>query len=435
MLAACLGFVVAFAFILFQVPIALALGVVGFFGYACINGWTPALSMVATLTRESTLTYSLIVLPLFVLMGDLIAGAGISQDLFRAAQALIGRRRGGLAMATVLACGAFGAPCGSSVATAATMAKVTIPPMRAHGYADSLSAAAVAAGGTLGILLPPSIIMVIYGVATQTHIGMLYAAGMIPGLIATLGYMLAVKWSVWRKPSLAPVAEKTEKQNVRELVRSLWPVTLIFLLVMGGLYGGLFTSIEAAGVGAATSMAFAIATPKMSWRKIYEILVDTAKTSTMMFAIILGAALFGEFVNLTGVHEGLLKLVQGTTLPPFGVILVIIVIYLFLGSVLESLSMILLTVPIFFPVIVALGYDPVWFGILIVMVIEVGLIHPPIGINLYVIRSMMPEIPMMAIVKGVIPFIVSDLLRILLIAAFPAVVMWLPRLLFKSAGG
>lgn len=435
MLAASLGFVIAFAFILFQVPIATALGLVGFGGYLLLSGATPALSMVATITRESTMSYSLIVLPLFVLMGDLIAGGGISQDLFRAAQAMIGRRRGGLAMATVLACGAFGAPCGSSVATAATMAKVTIPPMRSHGYADSLSAAAVAAGGTLGILIPPSIIMVVYGVATQTHIGMLYAAGIIPGIIATLGYMAAVKWSVWRDPSIAPIAEKTEKQNTRELAIKLWPVVFIFALVMGGLYGGLFTSVEAAGVGAAASMAFAIAKHEMTWAKIYEILVDTARTSTMMFAIILGAALFGEFINLTGVHEGLLKLVEGTSLPPFGIILIIIVIYLFLGSVLESLSMILLTVPIFFPVVVKLGYDPVWFGILIVMVVEVGLIHPPIGINLYVIRSMMPEIPMMSIVKGVVPFIVSDLARILLIAAVPAVVMWLPNLLFKTAGG
>jgi len=435
MLAACLGFLIAFSFILFQVPIATALGLVGFGGYALISGWTPALSMVATLTRESTLAYSLIVLPLFVLMGDLIAGAGISQDLFKAAQAMIGRRRGGLAMATVLACGAFGAPCGSSVATAATMAKVTIPPMRTHGYADSLSTAAVAAGGTLGILIPPSIIMVIYGVATQTHIGMLYAAGMVPGLIATLGYMAAVKWSVWRDPSIAPVAEAVEKQNAWELAKALWPVVLIFVIVMGGLYGGLFTSIEAAGVGAMASMIFAIFNHQMTWKKIYDILVDTARTSTMMFAIILGAALFGEFINLTGVHEGLLKLVQGNSLPPFGIILVMIVIYLLLGSVLESLSMILLTVPIFFPVITALGYDPVWFGILIVMVVEVGLIHPPIGINLYVIRSMMPEIPMMSIVKGVIPFIVADLARILLIAAVPSIVMWLPNLLYKSSGG
>jgi tripartite ATP-independent transporter DctM subunit len=435
MLVAIIGFIIAFSFILFQVPIAIALGVVGFGGYIYLNGLTPALSMVATLTRESTLAYSLIVLPLFVLMGDLIAGAGISQDLFKAAQKLIGRRRGGLAMATLLACGAFGASCGSSVATAATMAKVTIPPMRSHGYADSLSAAAVAAGGTLGILIPPSIIMVIYGVATQTHIGMLYAAGMIPGAIATLGYMAAVKWSVWRDPSIAPINENPEKQDGKQLLKSLWPVVLIFVVVMGGLYGGLFTSIEAAGVGAATSMTFAVFHHHMSWKKIYVILVDTAKTSTMMFAIILGAALFGEFINLTGVHVGLLKLVEGTSLPPFGVILILIVIFLLLGSVLESLSMILLTVPIFFPVVVKLGYDPVWFGILIVMVVEVGLIHPPIGINLYVIRSMMPEIPMMSIVKGVIPFIVSDLLRILLIAAVPGVVMWLPNLLYKTAGG
>ena len=435
MTASLIGLTIAFGLIFFQVPIATALGLVGFGGYVALNGWAPTLSMVANMTRDSSLVYTLIVLPLFVLMGDLIAGAGISQDLFKAAQALIGRRRGGLAMATVLACGAFGAPCGSSVATAATMAKVTIPPMRAHGYADSLSTAAVAAGGTLGILLPPSIIMVIYGVATQTHIGMLYAGGMIPGVIATIDYMLAVKWSVWRNPSLAPIRENPERTSVLDLVRSLWAVVLIFVVVMGGIYGGLFTSVEAAGVGAAMALALAVSRRSMTWRRIHEILVDTCKTSAMMLAIVLGAALFGEFINITGVHEGLLRLVKDTSLSPFGVVLVIIGIYLLLGSVLESLSMVLLTVPIFFPVIKELGYDPVWFGVLIVMVVEIGLIHPPIGINLYVIRSMFPEIPLMSIVLGVIPFIVSDLFRILLIAAFPIIVTWLPDLLFPTGGG
>ena len=433
MLAACLGFLVAFSLILFQVPIATALGIVGIAGYAVLNDWKPALSMVATITKDSTLLYTLIVLPLFVLMGNLVAGAGISVDLFRAAQAFIGRRRGGLALATVAACGGFGAICGSSVATAATMGKVAIPAMRKLGYSDSLSAASVAAGGTLGILIPPSIIMVVYGVATQTHIGKLFAAGVIPGLIAIMGYMAAVKWTVWRDPAAAPLADEMEKPDKAALLRSLWPVAVIFGVVMGGIYGGFFTSIEASGIGASAAMVFALMHHSLKLKDIFAILVDTARTSAMMFAIILGAALFGEFINLTGVHEGLLKVVNGSGLPPFGIILLMVVLYILLGSVLESLSMILLTVPIFFPIIKALGYDPVWFGILIVVVVEIGLIHPPIGVNLFVIRSVVPDIPMISILKGIIPFIVADLLRILLIASVPAISLWLPNLLFKAA--
>lgn len=435
MFAAILGFVVAFALILFQTPIATALGLVGFGGYVVLSGWTPAFSMVATVTRDNTMVYTLIVLPLFVLMGNLVAGAGISADLFRAAQVFIGRRRGGLAMATVGACGAFGAICGSSVATAATMGKVAIPAMRRLGYADSLSAASVAAGGTLGILIPPSIIMVVYGVATQTHIGKLFAAGVVPGLIAIAGYMAAVQWSVWRNPAVAPLADEAEKLDGRALFRALWPVAVIFGIVMGGIYGGVFTSIEAAGIGAVAAFVFSLTRHNLGPRQIYDIFVDTAQTSAMMFAIILGAAVFGEFVNMTGVHEGLLKVVQGSGLPPFGVIMLMVVLYILLGSVLESLSMILLTVPIFFPIIQSLGYDPVWFGILIVVVVEVGLIHPPIGVNLFVIRSVMPDIPMMTVVKGVVPFIVADLLRIFLIASVPAISLWLPNLLFKNAVG
>jgi tripartite ATP-independent transporter DctM subunit len=408
---------------------------VGFGGYVALTGLIPGASMVATVTRDNTLVYTLIVLPLFVLMGNLVAGAGISTELFRAAQALIGRRRGSLAMATVVACGGFGAICGSSVATAATMGKVAIPAMRKLGYADSLSAASVAAGGTLGILIPPSIIMVIYGIATQTHIGMLFAAGIVPGIIAIGGYMAAVKWSVWRKPSIAPLREESEKLDGGELFRALWPVAVIFAIVMGGIYAGVFTSVEASGIGAIAALMFALSRRDIRMRDIYAIFVDTAQTSAMMFAIILGAAMFGEFVNKTGVHEGLLHVIQGSGFPPFGVILLMVVMYILLGSVLESISMILLTIPIFFPIIVSLGYDPVWFGILIVVVVEVGLIHPPMGVNLFVIRSVMPDIPMMTVVKGVVPFIVSDLLRIFLIATVPAISLWLPQLLFKGASG
>ena len=360
--------------------------------------------MVATITRDSTLAYTLIVLPLFVLMGNLVAGAGISGDLFRAGQALIGRRRGGVAMATVAACGAFGAICGSSVATAATMGKVAIPEMRRLGYDDRLASAAVAAGGTLGILIPPSVIMVVYGVATQTHIGMLFAAGIVPGIIADPGatcWPCATRSGAIRRRPRSPA--RTRAVDGRTLVRTLWPVAAIFALVMGGIYGGVFTSVEASGIGAAAALLFALTRHNLTLRQIREIFVDSAQTSAMMFAIILGAAMFGEFVNLTGVHEGLLALVKDSGLSPFGVILVLIAIYLLLGCVLESLSMILLTVPIFFPVVTALGFDPVWFGILVVVVVEIGLITPPIGVNLFVIRSVTPDITMSSVIRGVLP--------------------------------
>jgi tripartite ATP-independent transporter DctM subunit len=434
MLALSTGFVIAFVLILMQVPIATALGLVGFGGVAILNGWTPAVSMVATITRDSTLAYTLIVLPLFVLMGDLVAGAGISGDLFRAAQSLIGRRRGGVAMATVGACGVFGSICGSSVATAATMGKIAIPEMQRLGYDDRLASAVVAAGGTLGILIPPSVIMVVYGVATQTHIGRLFAAGIVPGIIAVLGYMLAVRYTIWRDPSQAPVAPATAKFEGRSW-RSLWPVAAIFGVVMGGIYGGLFTSVEASGIGAAAALLFAVTRHDLKLRQIGEIFVSSAKVSVMMFGIILGAALFGEFVNLSGVHEGLLSMIHDSGLSSFGVILVLIAIYLVLGCVLESLSMILLTVPIFFPIVTALGYDPVWFGILVVVVVEIGLITPPIGVNLFVIRSVTPDIKMSTIIRGVLPFIVADMVRVLLIAAIPALSLWLPNLLFNTASG
>jgi tripartite ATP-independent transporter DctM subunit len=435
MLAVSIGFLISFALIFLQVPIATALGLVGFGGVVWLNGWTPALSMAATITRDTTLVYSLIVLPLFVLMGNLVAGAGISGDLFRAAQAMIGRRRGGVAMATIVASGGFAAICGSSVATAATMGKVAIPEMRRLGYGEKLASAVVAAGGTLGILIPPSVIMVVYGVATQTHIGKLFAAGVVPGLIAVLGYMLAVRYMVWRDSSQAPVTAERVEMDVRALFRTLWPVAAIFGIVMGGIYGGLFTSVEASGIGASAALLFALTRHNLTLAKIREIFADSARTSAMMFGIILGAALFGEFVNITGVHEGLLAMVQGSGLSPFGVIMVMIAIYLVLGCVLESLSMILLTVPIFFPIVVALGYDPVWFGILVVVVVEIGLITPPIGVNLFVIRSVTPDIPMGSIVRGILPFIASDLVRVMLIATIPALSLWLPNLLFNGAGG
>jgi tripartite ATP-independent transporter DctM subunit len=431
MLAALLGFLAAFALIFFQVPIALALSAVGILGYAMLIGWNPALSMIATTTQDSTLVYSLTVVPLFILMGNIVAGARISHDLYAAAQAMVGRRRGALAMATVVSCAGFGAISGSSTATAATMGRVAVPAMRECGYADSLSAASVAAGGTLGILIPPSIILVIYGVATQTHIGELFAAGLIPGLLGVLGYLVAVKWTVWRNPETAPVEARVDRGELRTLIRGLWPVVVLFSVVMGGIYSGVFTATEAAGIGAIGALLLATARRSFKLREFRVVLTQTVEISAALFAIILGAAFFGEFINLTGIHSALERIVESGGLEPFTIILIMILIYVFLGCVLESLSIILLTIPVFFPVVTALGYDPVWFGILVVVVVEIGLITPPIGVNLFIIRAVFSDVGMPTVIRGVLPFICVDVLRVLVIASVPAITLWLPVMLFR----
>lgn len=431
MLASAVGFLAAFALIFFRVPIAIALGVVGFVGFALITGVTPGLSMIAIVAKDSTMSYSLSVIPLFVLMGNLIAAAGISADLFRAAQVSIGRYRGGLAMATVVSCGGFAAVCGSSVATAMTMARVSVPSMRKYGYDEGLATACVAAGGTLGILIPPSVIMVVYGIATETHIGKLFAAGLIPGLIGILGYVAAVRWVVARNPAAGPPAPRAAWAEKIDAIKRIWTVVVLFVVVLGGMYGGIFTATEAAGVGAFGGFAFAVARG-LNIRALFAILVETTQTTAVMFALLLGAVIFGEFVNLTGAHDAILALVRDRGLPPMMVIMVIVFIYILLGCVLESLSMILLTLPLFFPVVVGLGYDPVWFGILVVVLVELGLITPPIGVNLFVIRSVVPDVPMRATIRGIVPFIVSDIVRILLLTLVPAITLFLPDLFFSK---
>lgn len=430
MAAAIYGFLISFVLLFLRVPISTGLAITGFGGLVVLSGWTPALALMAMSAKGATMAYTLSVLPLFVLMGNLVAGAGISGNLFKAAQLFVGRQRGGVAMGTILACAGFGAICGSSVATCATMSRVAIPAMRELGYADRLSTATLASGGTLGILIPPSIIMVIYGVNTQTHIGKLFAAGLVPGVIAVLFYMAAVKWTAWRDPSAAPLAEESSWDDKFETLNGLWPVIILFGLVMGGIYGGWFTATEAAGIGAAGAMLFALLHKSLMLKEIGAIVVDSAMVTAMMIGIVFGAAVFVEFINLTGIHKVLESLVAGSGLSPFGVILAIIAIFFVAGALMEEVSMILILVPIFFPIVMNLGYDPVWFGIIVVVACEIGLIAPPIGMNLFVIRAIVPDIPMNTILSGMLPFITVDLMRIVLLAAVPALSLWLPNLLF-----
>ena len=430
MTAALLGFGLSFVLLFLRVPISTGLALTGFAGLCVLSGWTPALTTIGMAAQSVTMAYSLSVLPLFVLMGNLVAGAGISGNLFKAAQLFVGRQRGGVAMGTVLACAGFGAICGSSVATCATMARVAIPSMRRLGYHDRLTTATLASGATLGILIPPSIIMDVYGVNTQTHIGKLFAAGLVPGAIAVLLYIAAIKWTVWRDPAAAPMSSESNPSEKLQVLKGLWPVIVLFTLVMGGIYGGFFTTTEAAGIGAAGALLFALTHKGLGIRRIYSILVDSALVSAMMIAIVFGAAVFVEFINLTGIHRVLESVVTDSGLPPFGIVLIMIAIFFVAGALMEELSMILILVPIFFPVIIKLGYDPVWFGIIVVVACEIGLIAPPIGMNLFVIRSVAPEVPMNIILSGMMPFITVDLLRIVLLAAFPAITLWLPNLLF-----
>ncbi|MDR5651185.1 TRAP transporter large permease [Ruixingdingia sedimenti] len=430
MTVAIVGFLASFVLIFLRVPIAIAMGVVGFFGFGYLVSWKAASTMVALVSRDSTMTYGMVVIPLFILMGNLVAGTGVSKELYRAAQAFLGHRRGGLATATVMASGGFASICGSSVATVVTMGKVAMPSMRQYGYHDGLSTASIAAGATLGILIPPSVLMVVYGIITETHIGKLYAAGFIPGMIGILLYMVAVRWTVWRNPDAAPPAARAPWRDRIQALGGVWAALLLFVVVIGGIYSGFFTATEAAGFGAFGAFVIALVRRQLTLHKLYDILLDSARTSAVLFALIIGAALFTEFLNYSGAHNALLDFVTGSGFSPTAVIVVICIIYIILGMLMESMSMILLTVPLFFPVVIGLGFDPVWFGVLLVVLCELGLITPPVGINLFVMRSVAPDVPILSIIKGVIPFISVDVIRVAIIAAFPAVSLYLPNLLF-----
>ena len=416
---------------LLRIPIALAMGVVGFLGVAYLRDWNfaPAMAMVETKVYETGRNYTLSVVPLFILMGNLVTRAGMSQQLFRAAYAFIGHLRGGLAMATVVACAGFGAICGSSIATAATMAKVAYPPMKELGYSDRLATGAIAGGGTLGILIPPSTLMVIYGVLTETNIGKLFAAGVLPGILATILLCLAVQWIVSVDPASGPRGERSRWGERWRALKGVWAVLALFIVVMGGIYGGVFTATEGAGMGAFGALCFALARRTLSWRTLLDSLVESARTTAMLFAILTGALMFAEFVNYTTMPGDLKDLVTSLNLSPIMVVTAICAIYVILGTAMEELSMILLTVPIFFPLIVHLGFDPIWFGILIVVVVEIGLISPPVGMNLFVMNALLPHVPTRVLFRGVLPFMVADIVRLAILIAFPTLSLWLPSLM------
>jgi len=411
-----------------RVPIAFSMGLVGFLGLWWMRGLGPSMASATTVVYESGFQYTLSVVPLFILMGNFVTRAGMSKELYRAAYALVGHLRGGLAMATVLACGGFGAICGSSIATAATMAKVAYPSMKDHGYSDALSSGAIASGGTLGILIPPSTIMVIYGIMTETSIGKLFAAGVLPGILAVALLCAAVRYMTWRDPNAGPPAERATWRERLVALREVWAVVALFALVMGGIYGGVFTATEGAGVGAFGAFCFAIARRALDLKSLLAVLFDSARTTAMLFMILVGALIFANFVNYTTMPNDLKDYIARYEISPMMVMVAICVIYVVLGTAMEELSMILLTVPVFFPLVVHLGFDPVYFGIIIVVVVQIGLVSPPVGMNLFVVKSMLPGLATGTIFRGVAPFVVAMVLLLFVLVAFPSISLVLPRL-------
>lgn len=432
MIESIVGFTILIIMVFLRLPLAFAMGVVGFIGFWYINdyNWTAAMSMAARRIIDTGQDYGLSVIPLFILMGNFVTKAGLSAELYRACNAFVGHRRGGLSMSTILACGGFSAICGSSLATSATMSKVAMPPMRKYGYSDSLAAASIAAGGTLGILIPPSVMLVIYGLLTESSIRELFAAGFLPGLLGISLYLLTVRWVVFRSPESAPPGERSDWKERLTALKGIFSTLLLFVLVMGGIYAGVFTPTEAAGIGASGAFFLALYRRKLSYDILRDILVDTAKTSASLFAVVISALILSNFVNRAGLPTALIELIQIGDVSPMVAMGIILLIYIILGCVFESMSMMLLTVPIFFPVVVELGFDPIWFGIVVVVVTEISLITPPVGLNVFVLSGLVKDISTGTIFKGILPFWVADMLRLAIIVMFPAIALLLPSLMY-----
>ncbi len=429
MTAALLGFGAIFLLALMRIPLAFAMGLVGLFGIGMTIGWAPAFASTAQVVYETGFAYTLSVIPLFILMGNFVARAGLAHELFHAAYTFIGHRRGGLAHATIAACAGFGAICGSSIATAATMSKVAYPSMKKLGYSDAMSTGVIAAGGTLGIMIPPSTIMVIYGIITETHIGKLFAAGVIPGILTALLMMVAVVLMTWHDPEHAPAGEKYSWKERLIALRGIWGVLVLVFVVLGGIYGGIFTATEGAGIGAMGAFLFALARGALTWVILRQVLVESARTTAMLFTLLIAATIFANFVNYTTMPNDLKDRITHLGLSPIMIVGAMMVIYVILGTVMEELTMVLLTIPLFFPIVIQLGFDPVWFGVLIVMVIQIGLISPPVGMNLFVINTLLPKVGLINIFRGVWPMVGVLIITLVILLAFPSLSLWLPSMM------
>ena len=410
-------------------PLGFAMILVGVVGFAIVRNPEGALAMSTQQIVDLSMNFEFTVLPLFILMGAFVHRANLSQELYDAANSWFGHRRGGLAMATVVACGGFATISGSSLATAATMTKVAMPPMRRYGYDDRLATGTIAAGGTLGILIPPSVPMVIYGILTETDIGKLFIAGIVPGILMILLYNSSINAVTWFRPEWGPRAPRIPLRARWPYLARVWGVLALFVLVIGGIYAGIFTPTEAASIGAFGGMMFVLWRRQLSWRTLTDSLVEAGRTTGVIFTVGFGALIFSNFINIAGLPRDLVQMINAAQLSPIGVILLICLIYIVLGCLLDSLAMILLTVPVFFPIVVSLGLDPVWFGIVVIIVVEIGLITPPIGLNVFVVQSMVDNVTLGQIFQGISPFFFASVVGLLLIIYFPIIALWLPNLM------
>jgi len=423
---ALVGFVALFVLMLLRVPVGMAMGLVGVTGFGYMVGSGPALKMVGQTSMRTVTDWNFAVVPLFLLMGSFATTSGMSRELFRAANAFLGHLRGGLGIATIAACGGFAAICGSSVATAATFSRVAYPEMRRYGYPQSFATGVIAAGGTLGIMIPPSTVFAVYGLITEQDIGKLFVAGILPGILAIAMYMLTVTVIGYSKPGYLPAGVRASWSERLEGVREVWATLLLFAFVIGGIYGGFFTATEAAGMGAAGAFLLGIARRRLSPTDIRRSLLEATRTTAAVFTVLIGAILFGYFLTITQTPQKVTEFLTALGLGRYGILALIMLMYLVLGCLMDALAMIILTVPIIFPVIKQLGFDPIWFGVIIVMTVELGLIHPPVGMNIFVIKSVVEDAKISTIFYGVLPFIITDILRLIILIAFPMIALWLP---------
>jgi tripartite ATP-independent transporter DctM subunit len=423
---AVLGFVVLFALMLLRVPVGMAMGLVGVTGYAYLSGGAPALKLVGQTSMRTVTSYQFGVIPMFLLMGAFVSHSGISRELFRAANTFIGHRRGGLGLATIVSCGGFAAISGSSVATAATFSAVAYPEMRRYGYPQSFATGVIAAGGTLGAMLPPSTVLAVYALITQQDVGKLFQAGILPGLLAMTMYMLTIAVITRVRPNFLPTVPKSSWQDRLAGLKDVWAPVTLFLLVIGGLYGGVFTPTEAGGMGAGGAFILGVLRGRLGKAEVRASLLQATRTAAAVFTVLIGALLFGYFLTITQVPQKVTEFLTGLGVGAYGVLALIMLMYLVLGCLMDALAMIILTVPIIFPVVTQLGFDPIWFGVIIVMTVELGLIHPPVGMNVFVIKSVVQDVTFSSIFKGVLPFIATDIVRLVILIAFPVIALWLP---------
>jgi tripartite ATP-independent transporter DctM subunit len=426
-----LGLAGLFLLIFIRVPIGIALSITGILGYVSLNGVDPALAVLGTIPFEIGYSYDLSVIPLFVLMGNFAMVSGMSRDLYAFAQSLVGHWRGGLASATIVACAGFAAVSGSSIASAVTMGRVSLPEMKRYNYQPRLATGAVAAGGTLGILIPPSTGFIIYALLTEESVGQLFLAGVIPGILLTLLFMLTIVILTWLRPEIGPAAARVSWAGRGRAAVGSFSLMGIVIVVLGGIYVGIFTPVEAAAVGACLTFALSLIRRTLSWSGLLTTVLETVKTTAMVYLIIIGAFLFNPFLALTQIPGDLAGFVSTLTFHPVIILAIIVLGYVVLGTFLEGLAMMVLTIPIVLPIILNLGYDPVWFGVLMVLVLEMSLISPPLGLNVFVVKGISDGVPMNEIFKGVVPFWVAMLVCTALLIAFPSLALFLPETMIR----